>query len=84
MKKNEFQMPYMIGTENQEKWKNEYYFYPRGIGFFEPGVVALDDPAMSTYNIAKSSYQIRPDVFNMEYLSKSTGMGKKRDNKTYA
>lgn len=33
MKKNEFQMPYMIGTENQEKWKNEYYFYPRGIGF---------------------------------------------------
>jgi len=77
MKKNEFQMPYMIGTENQEKWKNEYYFYPRGIGFFEPGVVALDDPAMSTYNIAKSSYQIRPDVFNMEYLSKSTGMGKK-------
>jgi len=77
MGKNEFQMPYMIGTESQGKWKNEYFFYPRGIGFFEPGVVALDDAVMSAYNVAKSSYQIRPDVFNMDYLSKSTGMNKK-------
>lgn len=77
MEKNEFEIPYMIGTKDQEKWKNQYFFYPRGIGFFEPGVVAPDDPAMSAYNVAKSSYQIRPDVFNMDYLSKSTGLEKK-------
>ena len=56
---------YTLGTEGQLKWKNKYFFGPKGIGFSEPGIVGLDDAKMSAYNVAKSSYQIHPDVFNM-------------------
>jgi len=68
---------YTLGTEGQLKWKNKYFFEPKGIGFSEPGIVGLDDAKMSAYNVAKSSYQIHPDVFNMDYLSKVTGIDKK-------
>ncbi len=52
----------------------EYFFAPRGCGFLEPGGDAADSAAMSAYNIAKSSYQIRPEVFNMDFLVKETGL----------
>ena len=68
---------YTLGTEGQLKWKNKYFFGPKGIGFSEPGIVGLDDAKMSAYNVAKSSYQIHPDVLNMDYLSKVTGIDKK-------
>lgn len=74
--KNEIQN-FMLGSKNQLKWKQKYFFGPRGIGFLEPGIVGLDDAKMSAYNVAKSSYQIHPDVFNIDYLSKATGLTKK-------
>jgi len=79
MKENKakVQADYMLGTDSQLKWKQEYFFDPRGIGFLEPGIVPLDNAMMSAYNVAKSSYQIHPDVFNMEYLAKATGLTKK-------
>lgn len=67
---------YTLGSKNFTDWKNRYFFTPRGIGFFEPGVVSADDASMSAYNVAKSSYQIHPEVFNMDYLSKATGLKK--------
>lgn len=67
---------YTLGTDGQMKWKEKYFFGPKGIGFLEPGIVGLDDAKMSAYNVAKSAYQIYPEVFNMEYLSKVTGLGK--------
>lgn len=67
---------YLLGSPEQQAWMRNYFFAPRGIGFLEPGVVALDDAKMSAYNVAKSSYQIRPDVFNMAYLAKEVGLGK--------
>ncbi|MGD9569384.1 MAG: AsnC family transcriptional regulator [Sedimentibacter sp.] len=70
------EIDYNIGTENQMKWRQNYFFQPRGIGFLEPGPVPLDHVFVSAYNIAKSSYQIYPEVFNIEYLSKKTGIEK--------
>lgn len=68
---------YLLGTDEQLKWRQNYFFDPRGGGFLEPGIVSLDDARMSAYNIAKSSYQIYPEVFNMKYLTKATGLDKK-------
>lgn len=67
---------YLLGSPEQQSWMKKYFFSPRGLGFLEPGIVGLDDAKMSAYNVAKSSYQIRPDVFNMNYLSKTVGLGK--------
>lgn len=65
---------YFLGTDEQQKWQQNYTFAPRGIGFAEPGLVPLDAAEMSAYNIAKSVYQIHPEVFNMAFLVKETGM----------
>ncbi|MBE9467069.1 MAG: AsnC family transcriptional regulator [Bacteroidetes bacterium] len=54
----------------------KYFFAPRGIAFAEPGIVALDNPKMSALNITKSSYQIRPEVFNLNWLSEATKVKK--------
>lgn len=75
-KKDNGKVKYSLGTEEQQNWQKKYFFNPRGIAFAEPGIIPLDDAKMSAYNIAKSSYQIYPEVFNMEYLSKETGMAK--------
>ena len=72
----QFMPKYMIGTEEQQKWIQKYFFCPRGLSFFEPGAVPMDNPVMSAFNIAKASYQIRPEVFNMDYLSKSLNLKK--------
>lgn len=69
-------LDYMLGTEKQQGWQKKYFLTPRGLSSFETGAVAMDHPSLSAYNIAKSSYQIRPDVFNMSYLSKETGLRK--------
>ncbi len=65
---------YLLGTNEQQSWQKEYNFAPRGIGFAEPGLVSLDAAEMSAYNIAKSVYQIHPEVFNMKFLAKETCM----------
>lgn len=75
--KNKKSPGYVLGSESQLQWRKKYSFFPRGIGFFEMGVVALDDAAMNAYNIAKSTYQIHPEVFNLNYLAKSVGISKK-------
>lgn len=69
-------MKYLLGTNEVQQWTKKYFFNPRGIGFLEPGLDALDSAALSAYNIAKSSYQIRPDVFNMDYLTKVLSIDK--------
>lgn len=77
MKENEKNQPaYILGTDSQQEWKRDYFFDPRGVGFLEPGILGLDDAKMSAYNVAKSSYQIHPEVFNMKYLTKATGLAK--------
>lgn len=74
---NEVTNHYMLGTDEKQKWTQKYFFNPKGIGFLEPGIEALDSASMSAYNIAKSSYQIRPEVFNMTYLEKELKLNKK-------
>lgn len=74
MDSNEFN--YNLGTEGKQMWSKKYFFNPRGISFVEPGTVPLDSSEMSAYNIAKSSYQIYPEVFNMSYLTKKLGIEK--------
>lgn len=69
-------MKYLLGTNEVQQWTKKYFFNPRGIGFLEPGLDALDSAALGAYNIAKSSYQIRPDVFNMKYLTKVLSIDK--------
>lgn len=60
---------YELGSKEKQQWTSKYFFNPRGIGFLEPGTVPLDSAKMSAYNVAKSSYQIYPEVFNLKYLS---------------
>ena len=76
MESNIKSQPYSLGTSDKQDWMKKYFFNPKGIGFLEPGIEALDSAAMSAYNIAKSSYQIYPEVFNMEYLCKKVGIEK--------
>ena len=33
---------YLLETEKQQAWMKDYFFAPRGIGFAEPGTVAVD------------------------------------------
>ena len=74
---NETKAPsYLLGTSEQQSWLKDYFFVPKGFAFLEPGVVPADDVRMSAFNVAKSAYQIRPDVFNMAYLTKTVGLGK--------
>lgn len=72
---------YELGTKDAQKWMDKYFFPPRGIAFTEPGTVALDSVEMSAYNVAKSFYQIYPEVFNLEYVSKAIGIDKEEVKK---
>lgn len=72
---------YELGTKDAQKWMDKYFFPPRGIAFTEPGTVALDSVEMSAYNVAKSFYQIYPEVFNLEYVSKTIGIDKEEVKK---
>lgn len=72
---------YELGTKDAQKWMDKYFFPPRGIAFTELGTVALDSVEMSAYNVAKSFYQIYPEVFNLEYVSKAIGIDKEEVKK---
>lgn len=65
---------YEFRSDDQQRWMNNYFFKPRGIGFYENGTVTLDSDQMSAYNIAKSCYQIHPEVFNLRYISQTVGI----------
>jgi hypothetical protein len=65
---------YDLGSPEKQAWLQEYTFAPRGIGFLEPGVVSPDAAEFSAYNVAKSFYQTRPDVFNISYIASTTGL----------
>lgn len=71
---NTGKIKYDRGGEERQMWMRKNHFSPRGIGFLEPGGTPADHPDMSAYNIAKSAYQIRPDVLNLAWLSKQTGI----------
>lgn len=64
---------YTLGSDQHQAWMKEYFFAPRGIGFVEPGIVKQDSAESSAYNVAKSFYQIYPEVFNLAYVSEKTG-----------
>ncbi|MBZ9690935.1 AsnC family transcriptional regulator [Clostridium botulinum] len=72
---------YELGTEERQGWMDNYFFRPRGIGFTENGTVPLDSAEMSAYNIAKSCYQIYPEVFNLNYISEATKVEKEEIKK---
>lgn len=64
---------YTLGSDQHQAWIKEYFFAPRGIGFIEPGIVKQDSAESSAYNVAKSFYQIYPEIFNLARVSKKTG-----------
>lgn len=59
---------YLLGTDEQQAWMRNYHFAPRGNGFKEPGVCGSDAKEFSAFNVAKSFYQTRPDVFNLALI----------------
>lgn len=70
----ENQQRYLLGSDEHQAWMKNYFFAPRGIGFSEPGTVALDSAELSAYNVAKSFYQNYPEVFNIAGIAKKTGL----------
>lgn len=77
MTKSDSAVPYQLGTDDQQAWLRNYFFAPRGIGFLEPGIDALDANELAAYNVAKSSYQITPEVFNLKWIGKRVGISPK-------
>lgn len=67
-------MHYTLGSDQHQAWMRDYFFAPRGIGFCEPGTVGLDSTEFAAYNVTKSFYQNYPEVFNLAYISKKTGV----------
>ena len=66
----QFMPKYMIGTEEQQNGSRNTSLSKR-IRFFEPGAVPMDNPVMSAFNIAKASYQIRPEVLTWTIFRKA-------------
>jgi hypothetical protein len=62
--------------EQASDWRGRYRLPPRGIGYLEPGMVDPNSNAMLACRIAKSAYQQRPDVFNLQWLSKETDLAR--------
>ncbi len=60
---------YLLGTDERQAWMRNYHFAPRGNGFKEPGVCGSDAKEFSAFNVAKSFYQTRPDVFNLALVA---------------
>lgn len=65
---------YMIGSDEQQAYLNDYNWNVKGYSFFEPGVVSTDHKFYSAFNIAKSFYQIYPEVFNLPYIAAAVGL----------
>ena len=78
---------YKIGTDEQQAYFKDYNIAPKGYGFLEPGVVAKDAKEFVAFNIAKSFYQVYPEVFNLSFISKKVGLSedevKKRIKRMY-
>lgn len=72
MEKTEVQKRTGISTD----WRDHYRLPPRGIGHLEPGMVDAASSEMLAFRIAKALYQTRPDVFNLGWLTKETGLTK--------
>lgn len=65
---------YKIGTDEQQAYLKDYNIAPKGCAFLEPGVVAKDAKEFVAFNIAKSFYQVYPEVFNLPYIAKKVGL----------
>ena len=65
---------YTIGTDQQQAWMKKNCFPPRGYGYSEPGTYSLDATEVAAYNVAKSFYQVYPEVWNIDYITKETGI----------
>ena len=60
-----------------QRYLQNYWTTPSIFGSVEPFVARFgSDPMFGGYNIAKSSYQTRTDVFNLTYLAKTVGIGR--------
>ena len=67
---------YTLGTDQGLAWKQNNCFPPGGYGYYEPGIIATDAAECAAYNVAKSFYQIYPEVWNIDYVAKKTGLKK--------
>ena len=67
------EMHYTLGTDQQQAWMQKNCFPPRGYGFAEPGTFGLDATEVAAYNVAKSFYQVYPEVWNIDYVCKKIG-----------
>ena len=65
---------FKIGTDEQQAYLKDYNIVPKGCAFLEPGVVAKDAKEFVAFNIAKSFYQVYPEVFNLPYIAKKVGL----------
>lgn len=65
---------YMIGSDEQQAYLKDYNWNVKGYSFFEPGVVSTDHKFYSAFNVAKSFYQIYPEVFNLPYIAAAVGL----------
>ena len=72
----EKQKQYRIGTDEQQAYLRDYNFPPKGYGYLEPGVVSTDSNDFVAFQVAKSFYQVYPEVFNLAYIEKKTGIKK--------
>lgn len=81
------EMHYTLGSDQQLAWKGINAFPPGGYGFAEPGAYPTDAAEVAAYNVVKSFYQVYPDVWNIDYVAKKTGLKpddiKKRLKKMY-
>ena len=78
---------YKIGTPEQQEYLRAYNFAPKGYAFLEPGIIGSDAKEFVAFNIAKSFYQVYPEVFNLAQVEKATGIkpaeAKKRLKRLY-
>lgn len=65
---------YKVGTDQQQLYLKDYNIAPKGCAFLEPGVYAKDAKEFVAFNIAKSFYQVYPEVFNLPYIAKKVGL----------
>lgn len=65
-----------VKRKDAGKWRDEFRLPPRGIGHLEPGMIDPGSNDMLAFHIAKSAYQVRPDIWNLAWLGKETGLPK--------
>ena len=70
------EMHYTLGSDQSLAWKGINAFPPGGYGYSEPGAYPTDAAECAAYNVVKSFYQVYPDVWNVDYVAKKTGLKK--------